>query len=229
MIYIPCDLTITHLGHLNFQIETVGDYKGSIKQFVDKSILYTVTFDVVGTAGSASMVVTPQAGESTGIPDTYYGCSKVKIVATFAPDYGYYTKLTTSSSLGSYFTNFKGYNLIEEEAMVSQNTAFTVDFLPLPTYTVDVAVIGGKGTYNITKSTNTHPEGSDVTVKFVPEKGYVIKNVLVCDNPPMKVNSYTIENISANCKIAVEFEEKPPNKIGRINIKQGKVEIRPRR
>jgi len=94
-----------------------------------------------------------------------------------------------------------------------------------PTYTLTINV-GDKGKAKVNgvnyTSTLTFDMDDVVNIQFIPMSGYKISNVSGIASP------YKIDGINDNYTISVEFEKKPTAKIGRLNIKQGKVHIKPR-
>ena len=105
---------------------------------------------------------------------------------------------------------------------IKANTTVEVDFEVIPvvinTYTLSVTATGnGSATYDETTAKNntktfTLNEGSNATIIFAPDNGYRIKSVKENSTDvtsSVTDNQYSINNISANTTIEVEFEAIP--------------------
>ena len=139
---------------------------------------------------------------------------------TFAPDNGYRIKgvkengidVTSSVSNNQYTVS-----------NIKANTTVEVEFEAIPviinTYTLSVKATGnGSATYDGTTVKNdtktfTLNEGTSAMITFAPDNGYRIKGVKengIDVTSSVSDNQYTVNNISANTTIEVEFEVIPP-------------------
>ena len=136
---------------------------------------------------------------------------------TFAPDNGYRIKSVkvNSSDVTANISNNK-YTI----SNINKNTTVEVEFEAIPptTYTLSIKATGnGSASYSGTTirgktSTFTVNEGSNAAITFAPDNGYRIKSVKVNNadvTSSLSNNSYTINNISKNTNVEVEFEAIP--------------------
>lgn len=102
---------------------------------------------------------------------------------------------------------------------IKANTSLEVTFEAIPTYSLNITVMGnGSVIYNGTSvrgktQTFTVSEGTSATVTFAPEAGYRIASVMLNNTDvtaSVANNSFTINKITANTTLAVTFEEIPP-------------------
>lgn len=136
---------------------------------------------------------------------------------TFSPDNGYRIKsvkmnnkdVTSSVSNNQYTVS-----------NIKANTTVEIEFEAIPptTYTLSISASGnGSASYSETTIANntqsfTLNEGTNATITFTPDNGYQIKTVKVNGTDvtsSVSDNQYTINNIKANTKVEVEFEEIP--------------------
>ena len=129
---------------------------------------------------------------------------------TFSPDNGYRIKgVKVNNSAVSVSNN--QYTI----SNINANTTVSVEFEAI-TYTLSITASGsGSASYGSTTirgktSTFTVNAGTSATITFTPDNGYRIKSVKV-NNTTISVsnNQYTINNISANTTVSVEFEAIP--------------------
>lgn len=137
---------------------------------------------------------------------------------SFSPDSGYRIKrvkvndtdVTSSVSSNSYTIG-----------SISANTTLEVEFEAIPptTYTLSIKAIGnGSASYNGTiirsnTSTFTVNEGTSVTITLTPDNGYRIKSVKENNTNVTSYvsnSTYTINSISRDTNVEVEFEAIPP-------------------
>ena len=151
----------------------------------------TVTF-TVNVGGSATI---------TFNPDNDYRIKSVKLNSTNVTSSVYDNQYTISN--------------------INANTTLEVEFevIPIPTYTLSIKTIGnGSASYNGTAirektSSFTVNEGTKVSISLTPDNGYRIKRVK--ENGTnltsyISNGTYTINSISRNTNIEVEFEAIPP-------------------
>ena len=137
---------------------------------------------------------------------------------SFIPDNGYRIKGVKLNS-----TNVTS-NVSNNQYTVSNitaNTTLEVEFeaIPITTYTLTIKATGnGSASYNGTAirgktSSFTVNEGTKVSISLTPDNGYRIKSVKENDtNVTSYVSNgtYTINSISKNTNVEVEFEAIPP-------------------
>ena len=174
---------------------------------------YTLSIKVTGNGSATYAKTVIRDKESTF---TVNEGSLVSIIIT--PDNGYKIKrvIENETNVTSYVSN--GTYIINS---ISRNTNVEVEFEAIPpmTYTLSIKATGnGVASYdgatikNLT-STFTINEGASATISFSPDNGYRIKSVKANDTDvtsSVSSNSYTINKISANTTLEVEFEAIPP-------------------
>ena len=137
---------------------------------------------------------------------------------TFSPDNGYRIKSVkvNSTNVTSSVSNNQ-YTI----SSITANTTLEVEFeaIPITTYILSIKATGnGSATYDGTAirgktSSFTVNEGTKVSISLTPDNGYRIKNVKENDtNVTSYVSNgtYTINSISRNTNVEVEFEAIPP-------------------
>lgn len=132
-------------------------------------------------------------------------------IITFSPDNGYRIKsVKVNGSTVSVSNN--QYTI----SSISSDTTVEVEFeaVPIITYTLSISASGnGSATYNGTTirsktSSFTVNEGTSATITFSPDEGCRIKNVKVNGSiVSITNNRYTINSISKNTTVEVEFEQ----------------------
>lgn len=142
----------------------------------------------------------------------------ISATISFTPDTGYRiksVKLNNTDVTSSVSNN--QYTI----SNITANTTLEVEFeaMPITTYTLSITASGsGSASYNGTSvrsktSTFTVNEGTKVSISLTPDNGYRIKSVKENDtNVTSYVSNgtYTINSISRNTTIEVEFEAIPP-------------------
>ena len=140
------------------------------------------------------------------------------VTITFSPDNGYRIKNVKLNS-----TNVTS-NVSNNQYTISNinaNTTLEVEFeaIPVTTYTLSIKATGnGSASYNGTTirsktSTFTVNEGTKVSITLTPDNGYRIKSVKENDTNVTSYvlnGTYTINSISRNTTVEVEFEAIPP-------------------
>lgn len=180
---------------------TVGRVKAEVMLTIDYD-------DTLGTVTPATCKV--QAGDNVGIRAEANGNAYISSVKVD----GAKIDLNRLSSVNKNKNGriISGEYTIED---ISYGYTIEVEFKELPTFrvkvsdsengfvTVATAPIDGKPDY-------TYYEGADVGLSAVAANGYRIKSAKLNGNEVALTNdSYTIENITANCDFAVEFEALP--------------------
>ena len=179
-------------------------------QFTELIVYHTVNFSVVGGNGNLTATVN-EVGITTG--DTVSGGNN--IVFTAIPDMGYRVKEWTHNSAVVENNTTNTYTLEN----ISSDATVTVEFEPIPTitYTVNFSVVGSNGSLSATVDSLNISSGSEVEpskdVVFIayPNTGYRVKewknnDVVVAGNT---TNTYTVENLSNDINVTVEFELSP--------------------
>ena len=169
-----------------------------------------MNFSVVGGNGNLTATVN-EVGITTG--DTVSGGNN--IVFTAIPDMGYRVKEWTHNSAVVENNTTNTYTLEN----ISSDATVTVEFEPIPTitYTVNFSVVGSNGSLSATVDSLNISSGSEVEpskdVVFIayPNTGYRVKewknnDVVVAGNT---TNTYTVENLSNDINVTVEFELSP--------------------
>ena len=134
---------------------------------------------------------------------------------TFTPDEG--------SQIGAVKVNNEEVTLTNGQYTIENinaNTKVSVEFEAIP-HTLTITAKGnGTATYNgttIREETSTFPVkgGGFAVITFSPDNGYVIKSVKVNDTPLTVSNDlymiHTIQNITSDTSVEVEFESKAPS------------------
>ena len=171
---------------------------------------YTLSIKATGN-GSASYSGTIIRSKTTAF--TVNGGTNATI--TFTPDNGYRIKTVKVNNTAVSVSNNQ-YTL----SNIRSNTTVEVEFeaIPSTTYTLSIKATGnGSASYSGTTirgktSTFTVNEGSNAAITFAPDNGYRIKSVKVNNadvTSSVSNNSYTINNISKNTNVEVEFEAIP--------------------
>ena len=170
---------------------------------------YTLSIKVTGN-GSTSYSGTTIRGKTT----TFTVNEGTNVTITFSPDNGYRIKsvkvnnvdVTSSVSNNSYTIS-----------NIGRNTTVEVEFeaIPTTTYSLSIKATGnGSASYNGTivrnkTSTFTVNEGTNARITFTPDNGYRIKSLMVNSadvTSYISSNAYTINNITKNTTLVVEFE-----------------------
>lgn len=137
---------------------------------------------------------------------------------SFSPDSGYRIKNVKKNNADVTSSVFNNQYTINN---ITANTTLEVEFEAIPptTYTLSITASGnGSATYNSTtiKSKTqsfTVNEGTNATVTFTPDNGYLVASVKVNNNDVtynVSNNAYTISNISQDTTLEVDFEAIPP-------------------
>ncbi len=187
--------------------ENLSGWKG-FKEIKEESANYSISI-TIDRNGSASYNSTTIRGETRSF--TIEEGSSATI--SFAPDDGYRIKSVKVNNATVIVSN----NLYTINN-ISANTTVNVEFEAIPptTHTLSITSTGnGSITYDYTAIRNSTrsfsiTEGSSAKILFAPDNGYRIKSVKV-NNAAVTVsdNQYTINNISANITVNVEFEAIP--------------------
>ena len=110
--------------------------------------------------------------------------------------------------------------------VVDSDTTFIANFQPIPTV-LSLNISSNNATMGNVSSSNTAPTcGNSVTLTATPEPkhrfiGWYENNILVSNS-----SSYTF-TISGNRTLVGHFEKKPSVRIKKINVKKGRVRIKP--
>ena len=192
---------------------TISKYKYlngwySFKEIKEEGANYSIIITANGN-GSASYNNTTIKGETRSFT-IEEGCSAT---ISFTPDDGYRIKSVKVNNTTVIVSNNQ-YTINN----ISANTTVNVEFEAIPptTYTLSITSSGnGSATYDNTAVRNgtqsfTITEGASAKILFALDEGYRIKSVKV-NNAVVTVsnNQYTINNISANTTVNVEFEAIP--------------------
>jgi carbon monoxide dehydrogenase subunit G len=173
---------------------------------------YTLTIKAMGN-GSVSYDGTSIRSKTS----TFTVNEGTNVSIIFTPDNSYRIKsVKENNTIVTSYLSSNTYTI----SSISRNTTVEVEFEAIPptTYTMSIKAIGnGSASYDGTTirsktSTFTVNEGTNVTISFAPDNGYRIKSVKVNNadvTSSVSNNSYTINNISKNTNVEVEFEAIP--------------------
>ncbi len=173
--------------------------------------VYTVNFNVVGSNGSIAATV-----DAIDIVDGQFVIMGKDVIFTATPATGYRVKEWT---LNSNIVDGNTTNTLTVEN-ITENITVTVEFEPIPsiTYTLSYNVVGTNGTLTATvggieiESGDEVYQGDDAIFTATPATGYRVKewtlNSEIVDGNT--TNTLTVENITENITVNVEFEEIPP-------------------
>ena len=173
---------------------------------------YTLSITASGS-GSASYNGTSIRSKTS----TFTVNEGTNVSITFTPDNGYRIKsVKENNTIVTSYVSSNTYTI----SSISRNTTVEVEFEAVPPtiYTLSIKAIGnGSVLYDGTTirgktSTFTVNEGTNATISFAPDNGYRIKSVKVNNadvTSSVSNNSYTINNISRDTNVEVEFEAIP--------------------
>ena len=212
LIVNNADVT-SNVSNNSYTINSIsGDTNVEVEFEAIPPTTYTLSIKATGN-GSASYNGTTIRGKTS----TFTVNEGISATITFSPDNGYRIKSVklnsadvTSSVSGNQYTIDK----------ISANTTLEVEFETIPptTYTLSIKATGnGSAAYNgttIRDKTNTFTidEGTSAVITFNPDNGNRIKSIKVNSadvTSSVSSNQYTINNISANTTLEVEFEAIP--------------------
>ena len=173
---------------------------------------YTLSIKATGN-GSVTYDGTAVKGKTS----TFTVTEGTDVTIRFSPDNGYRIKSVkvNSTDVTSSLSN-NTYTI----SNISKDISVEVEFEEIPptTYTLSITASGnGSATYDGTAvrgktSTFTIVEGSNATITFTSDSGNRIKSVKVNNSDvtsSVSDNTYTVNNISRNITIEVEFEVIP--------------------
>ena len=173
---------------------------------------YTLSIKATGN-GHASYNGTTIRNNTETFNISFLGSATI----SFTPDNGYRIKSVkvNNSDVTSKITNNQYYF-----NKISDNQSVEVEFeaIPIAPFNLTIKASGnGYASYNSKNvrsqtSTFTVNENTSATISFVPDDGYRIKYVKENNTDvtsKLKYNQYTINSISSNTTVEVEFEAKP--------------------
>ena len=173
---------------------------------------YTLSIKATGN-GHASYNGTTIRNNTETFNISFLGSATI----SFTPDNGYRIKSVkvNNSDVTSKITNNQYYF-----NNISDNQSVEVEFeaIPIAPFNLTIKASGnGYASYNSKNvrsqtSTFTVNENTSATISFVPDDGYRIKYVKENNTDvtsKLKYNQYTINSISSNTTVEVEFEAKP--------------------
>ena len=185
---------------------TISDISGDTTVEVEfEAITYTLSITATGN-GSATYNETTIRSKTSDFTVNEGASATI----SFTPDKGYKIKSVTVNGSKVSLSNNQ-YTV----SNIKKNTTVEVEFEAI-TYTLSIMATGnGVATYDGTTirsktSTFTLNEGASATITFTPDEGNRIKNVKV-NNAEVTLSGgqYTVENITSNTKVSVEFEAIP--------------------
>ena len=185
-------------------------------EVVFEAILPTTYFLTIKASGNGS--VTYNGTVIRDKSNSFTVNEGANATVSFSPDNGYQIKKVQVN--GSDVT-INGSNNQYTINNIQRNTTLDVYFEAIPpkTYTLTITASGnGSATFDgntvrgksLSFSVN---EGTNAIITFAPDNGYRIKNVKVNNSDvtnSISNNRYTINNVSSNTTLNVEFEVTPP-------------------
>ncbi|HPW65624.1 MAG TPA: hypothetical protein PLS84_00930, partial [Salinivirgaceae bacterium] len=186
---------------------TMNSDKTVTAQFTEATNEYSVNFSVVGGNGSLTATVN---GTTIVSGNTVSNGNNVIFNAT--PSAGYRVKEWTHNSVVVEHNTTNTFTLEN----LSADATVTVEFelIPIITYTVNFSVVGANGSLSATVDSLNIISGSEIeqnkNIVFtaLPDSSYRVKEwkkneTIVAGNT---TNIYTVENLSENIDVTVEFE-----------------------
>ena len=150
---------------------------------------------------------------------SFYANAGSSPVITITPDNGY--RIKTLKKNGSTVLSNHSSSYQYTVSNISANTTVAVEFeaIPVTTYTLSISATGSGyvsyGGYSIRNSTRTYTvnAGTSPTISITPDNGYRIKSIkkngtTVASNISNSYQ-YTVNNITMNTTVEVEFEAIP--------------------
>ena len=144
-----------------------------------------------------------------------------KISASQTADFGQNITITIEPNAGFYISDvvIDGQKLSEDQiTIINQTHSYTFSniktehqisaFYSSQTFKINYEITSGKGSLSFDSSPDNIKYGESRIIILEPNNGYVIKAVYVNGNKvKLKNNTYTIENITSDIEVKVEFVE----------------------
>ena len=191
-------------GNYHFKISAIGSYDMPENLILPTQCELKITATGKGSAQFGSATIYNNTSKFVVFKGTYPNI-------TFSPDAGYKIKSVkvdakdvTSSVVSNSYT----------VSDIQTNTTVAVEFEAIPTYQLTISATGnGSAKYDETTISNSSKlftviEGTNATITFKPDAGYMIKSVKLGSfdvTSSVTDNTCTLSDIQGNATIRVEF------------------------